>query len=113
MTVWCVHNPLRLPAALRCPEGQSVESVQFSDSVIKVNKRGKNQERDLIITNLALYNFLPNNYKQCQREIRIQHLKGIVLSKKVITQLNYWGGSSVRRLLDDVSLSLSVSLSFP
>ena len=32
------------------------ESIQFSDKIIKINKYGRKQERNIIITDKAIYN---------------------------------------------------------
>src|SRR5690349_19889555 len=45
------------------------EHVVFSDSVIKINRKQKKQERHLIITNLSIYNFKPSSYSKCKRKI--------------------------------------------
>eukprot|EP01006_Ploeotia_vitrea_P055740 TRINITY_DN68028_c0_g2_i1.p1 TRINITY_DN68028_c0_g2~~TRINITY_DN68028_c0_g2_i1.p1 ORF type:complete len:1024 (-),score=607.08 TRINITY_DN68028_c0_g2_i1:43-3114(-) len=60
---------------------KELETVVFSDVVLKVNKRGKEQERDLVITNIAIYNFLPGKYKQCQRSIPITKLRQLALAR--------------------------------
>ena len=76
-----------------CSEQQGVnvvESVQFSDSVIKVNKREKHQKRDLVITTSHIYNFKELHYKACRRCIPIASLRGIVLcrsSEEVLLQV--------------------------
>eukprot|EP00808_Paulinella_micropora_P020250 g41271.t1 len=56
------------------------ETCQFSDNVIKINRRGKKQPRQIVITNKALYNFKERNYKECQRKINISSLRRLVLS---------------------------------
>lgn len=62
-------------------EAQETETVQFSDSVIKINRRGKQQNRDLLVTNSAIYNFLPGKYSKCKRLILISNVSGLLLSK--------------------------------
>lgn len=56
------------------------EQVRFSDTVLKQNKTGKHQKRDVVITTHRLYNFLPGNYTKCQREIPIHTLRGLVVN---------------------------------
>eukprot|EP00501_MAST-03F_sp_TOSAG23-6_P002418 GSMAST32.ASY1.ANO1.2527.1 assembled CDS len=45
--------------------GHATETVQSSDVVIKVNRRNKPQERVIMMTDRAIYNILPTNYKKC------------------------------------------------
>jgi len=56
------------------------ETVQFSDQVLKINRKHKQQTRDLIISNRAIYNFAPESYSSPKRRILMQDLKGLVLS---------------------------------
>lgn len=57
-----------------------VETVEFSDYVIKINKRDKEQTRVLLITNQAIYNLKPNDYTTYKRRILISSLTAISLS---------------------------------
>jgi len=61
--------------------GTGVETVVFSDFVIKINKREKEQTRVILITNKATYNLKPNNYGSCQRRIAHTNLVAITASK--------------------------------
>jgi len=61
--------------------GQGTETVVFSDFVIKINKREKEQTRVILITNKATYNLKPNNYGNCQRRIAHTNLVAITASK--------------------------------
>jgi len=61
--------------------GQGNESVVFSDFVIKINKREKEQTRVILITNKATYNLKPNAYSNCQRRIAHTNLVAITASK--------------------------------
>ena len=54
------------------------ENIEFSDKVIKINKYGIKQERNLIITDKALYNLKKTTLK---RRIDLKAIKGITLSK--------------------------------
>ena len=58
-----------------------VETVIFSERVLKINKRGKEQERDLIVTSRAVYNFVPKEYSEFQRCIQLSQVSGVVLSR--------------------------------
>jgi hypothetical protein len=44
----------------------------FSGIVTKINRKGKHQDRALIITNVAMYNFKPKRYKFSQLLRRIE-----------------------------------------
>ena len=54
------------------------EKIEFSDKVLKINKFGFKQERNLIITDKALYNLKKTALK---RRIDLKAIKGITLSK--------------------------------
>lgn len=58
------------------------ETIKFSDFVIKINRKGKEQTRIMIITNLAIYNVLPDkkSIKKCKRRINIQTLVSVTVS---------------------------------
>jgi len=60
--------------------GADLESLCFSDLVVKINRHGQAQFRHLILTNKTLYNFVPWKYESCQREIPLDTIEGIVLS---------------------------------
>jgi len=57
------------------------EVVSFSDFVIKINKREKEQTRVMLITDKAIYNLMPNNYGKCKRRIGIESLVAITASQ--------------------------------
>jgi serum/glucocorticoid-regulated kinase 2 len=59
----------------------SPETVHFSEFVIKINKKGKEQARVLLITNNAVYNLMPSNYGKCKRRIPLSGLAGITASQ--------------------------------
>ena len=54
------------------------ESIQFSDKIIKINKYGFKQERNIIITDQAIYNLKKTSLK---RRIDLKSIKGITLTK--------------------------------
>ncbi len=58
-----------------------LESTQFSDEVIKINRKKDRQLRCLLITDQAIYNFKPKKYKEFQRRIGFEDLQCVVLSK--------------------------------
>jgi len=53
------------------------EIVKFSDFVMKINKREKEQTRVMLITNKAVYNLMPNNYGKCKRRIAVDEIGSI------------------------------------
>ncbi|KAH7830520.1 Unconventional myosin tail [Monocercomonoides exilis] len=53
--------------------------ILFSDEIVKVNKRLKTQKRILLITDLAVYNLTPGNFK-LKRRIALQDLGSVNLS---------------------------------
>jgi serum/glucocorticoid-regulated kinase 2 len=59
----------------------SPEVVQFSDFVIKINHREKEQTRVLLITDKAVYNLMPNNYGKCKRRIAIETIVSVTASQ--------------------------------
>lgn len=55
------------------------ERVRYSDTVLKINRKGKKQKRAFVITNLAVYNFAPKAYKSFKRRINIAHIGKVML----------------------------------
>merc|ERR1712228_343856 len=51
-----------------------------SEQVIKINSKQKEQKRVLLVTDKALYNLIPNSYKQCKRRIPIEKIASITIS---------------------------------
>ena len=62
-------------------DGTPNETIQFADEVLKINRKQKRQERVLILTDRALYNFAPGAWKQAKRRIMIKDLRGLILSR--------------------------------
>ncbi|MES1908234.1 MAG: hypothetical protein MHM6MM_001207 [Cercozoa sp. M6MM] len=58
-----------------------VETVHFSSTVTKINRKEKRQKRDLIVTNRALYNFKPRSYGRVRRRMRLRDISAFVLSR--------------------------------
>jgi len=70
---------------LRCKKlletiGTSKEQVVYSNQVTKINRKGKEQLRTLLITNKAVYNCMPRNVSRCKRRIPIQDIASVTLS---------------------------------
>lgn len=61
--------------------GYTQELVLFSDCLVKINKKGKEQTRALMITDRAIYNLLPNDLKKCKRRILLEQVGGISVSQ--------------------------------
>lgn len=64
-------------------EGQNSplpESIVFSDFVIKINRKDKEQTRVLLLTSKAIYNLLPSAYGKCKRRISIESIASITAS---------------------------------
>eukprot|EP01084_Bolivina_argentea_P133039 234769_1 len=56
------------------------EKVVLSVKLIKINKRGKEQDRLLLLTDKALYNLKPKDIKKCQRRIGFEKLVSVTIS---------------------------------
>jgi len=56
------------------------ESVVYSNQVIKINRRGKEQLRTLLVTTKAVYNCMPKKVSNCKRRIPIEEIASITLS---------------------------------
>jgi serum/glucocorticoid-regulated kinase 2 len=57
------------------------EKVVFSDFVIKINRRDKEQTRVMLVTDKAMYNLMPNNYANMKRRIAIDKVGSITCSE--------------------------------
>lgn len=68
-------------ASLSFFSGGPPEELKFSDTVIKINKVDRQQKRLLVITNKAIYNFLPRTYRKFQRRILLADLRGMIMSR--------------------------------
>src|SRR5690242_7965374 len=53
------------------------ELINFTDTIIKINRRGMSQERQIMITDKAIYNL---NKKTLKRRIEISFIRGITVS---------------------------------
>ena len=56
------------------------ERVVLSVKLVKINKRGKEQNRILLLTDKALYNLKPKEIRKCQRRIDLEKIVSITLS---------------------------------
>lgn len=57
-----------------------LEQVIFSVKLSKINKKEKNQDRVLLITNKAVYNLKPKDFRKYQRRIEIAKIWAITIS---------------------------------
>jgi len=57
------------------------EQVQFSDYILKINSRGKEQERVLLVTDKAMYNLSATDYSKCKRRIPYDLLDSVTMSE--------------------------------
>lgn len=60
--------------------GTHKEVVVYSNQMIKINRKGKEQLRTLLITNKAVYNCMPKNVSRCKRRIPITDIASVTLS---------------------------------
>jgi len=56
------------------------ETVVYSNNVKKINKRGIEQERIILITDRAVYNLMPKNPGKCKRRIPIEDIGALTLA---------------------------------
>ena len=56
------------------------EQPLFSDALTKLNRRHKAQQRVLLVTDRALYNFEVGQYKKCKRRIVLKRVEGVTVS---------------------------------
>jgi hypothetical protein len=65
--------------ALSGIDAAAAEEVIYSDSLVKINRLGMRQQRTLVITTIAIYNFKPKSYAAFQRRIKLFNLERVVL----------------------------------
>jgi serum/glucocorticoid-regulated kinase 2 len=61
-------------------KGEWPERVIFSEYLIKINQRDRQQTRVMCITDKAIYNLMPSSYGKCKRRIKIANLRGVSAS---------------------------------
>jgi len=62
-------------------EKRDKEDLMYSNRLIKINNKGKEQTRILLITSKAVYNCLPKSVKNCKRRIAIADIASVTVSK--------------------------------
>ena len=60
--------------------GTGGETVVFSDSFIKINRKDKQQDRAMLVTTKAVYNCKSSNLSKCKRRIALTSIEGITQS---------------------------------
>eukprot|EP00483_Globobulimina_turgida_P012197 UN12219 len=62
-------------------EGLGVkEKVVFSEEIVKINRKGRRQNRYLMLTNYAMYNIKPKQYQKSKRRVAIRDIGMLTLS---------------------------------
>ena len=56
------------------------ETIIYSEKVTKINRKGKKQDRYLMITNKAIYNIKPKKYAKSKRRVAISDVGMLTLS---------------------------------
>lgn len=56
------------------------EKVKLSQLLIKINRKGKEQQRVMLITDKAIYNLMPKDYNKCRRRIRLENVASVTMS---------------------------------
>ena len=56
------------------------EKIIYSEKITKINRKGKKQDRYLMITNKAVYNLKPKKYNKSKRRVALRDLSMITLS---------------------------------
>merc|ERR1719367_2401204 len=57
------------------------EKVKLSLSLIKINRKGKEQNRVMLITDKAVYNLMPRDVSKCRRRIRLENVASVTFSR--------------------------------
>merc|ERR1712228_434047 len=61
-------------------EGVGKEAIILSEKVTKINRKGKNQNRYLMITDKGIYNLKPKKYQDSQRRVSTKLVGMVTLS---------------------------------
>lgn len=67
--------------AMLAAEGDKNETVVYSEKLVKINRKGKKQDRVLLLTDKAVYNLKPNKYKESLRRVDLKHIGMLTLSQ--------------------------------
>ena len=55
-----------------CANSAANDTILWSGSVTKINRKGKHQTRVLLVTNRHILNLMPDNYAKCNRCIEVR-----------------------------------------
>ena len=66
-----------------------MEKVIFSMQLTRINKRGKEQDRIIAITDKAMYNIKPKQIHKCPRRIDLDSIVSVTMATKPDSSLNY------------------------
>jgi len=56
------------------------ELVKLSQRLIKINRKGREQQRVMLITDKAIYNLMPRDMSKCRRRIRLENIASVTFS---------------------------------
>jgi len=56
------------------------EKVILSLALIKINRKGKEQQRVMLVTDKAIYNLMPRDLSKCRRRIRLENVASVTFS---------------------------------
>ena len=56
------------------------EKIIYTEKITKINRKGKKQDRYLMITNKAIYNLKPKKYNKSKRRVGIPDVSMVTLS---------------------------------
>jgi len=56
------------------------EQVRLSQDLIKINRKGREQKRVMLITDKAIYNLMPRDMSKCRRRIRLENIASVTFS---------------------------------
>jgi len=56
------------------------EIIKCSQSLIKINRKGREQQRVMLITDKAIYNLMPRDLAKCRRRIRLENIASVTFS---------------------------------
>lgn len=83
-----VYDKLRLTQDASCKKmltklGENwpeAEKVMLSAGLIKINRKNKEQQRAMLITDKAIYNLMPKDFGKCRRRIRLENVASVTFS---------------------------------
>jgi len=58
----------------------AAEQVLLSQALIKINRKGREQQRVMLVTDKAIYNLMPRDMSKCRRRIRLENIARISYS---------------------------------